>query len=150
MLFPPFVFLCFAVLYAECILNFACICQGISTRWPVANLKRNKTSEKKGNIAMPLDTTPPPPLDISVCDKIQMDNSGLRRRRDPHSDHIRTFSEWTPSLRNITTLRTTSLNRIISVIFVILTAASLLHSSGADPDLLRVSTVIYSLNITDN
>ena len=96
---------------------------------------------------MSLDTTPPP-LDTSLCDKIQMDNSGLRRRRDPHSDNIRTFSEWTPSLRNVTALRTTPLNRIISVIFVILTAASLLHSSGADPDLLKVSALINWFIVT--
>ena len=97
---------------------------------------------------MSLNTTPPPPLDTSLCDKIQMDNSGLRRRRDPHSDHIRTLSEWTPSLRNVAALRTTSLNRIISVIFVILTAASLLHSSGADPDLLKVSALVYCFIVT--
>ena len=99
---------------------------------------------------MSLDSTLPA-VATSVCDRIQMDNSGLRRRKDPHSDHIRTFSEWTPSLRNVTTLRTTSLNRIISVIFVMLTAASLLHSSGADADLLRVKySDIFFYNITDN
>ena len=69
-----------------------------------------------------------------------MDSSGLRRR-DPYLDHIRTFDEWTLSLRNVTTLRNTSLNRIISVIFILLTAASLLHSAKADPDLLKVSFI---------
>ena len=105
-------------------------------------------NKNKKYIAMSLDTTPSSLLDTSFCDKNQMDNSGLRRRRrtDVYSDHIRTLSEWTPpSLRLVTTLRMTSLNRIISVIFVMLTAASLLHSSRADPDLLRVSSYYFIL-----
>ena len=95
--------------YMSCILN-------VFWTLPVfvKKLARLLILRRSYNSAMSLDTTQ---LDAFCCDRIQMDSSGLRQR-DPYLDHIRTFDEWTLSLRNVTTLRDTSLNRIISVICI--------------------------------